>query len=1022
MKSVIAGPVDWNINEKTLGLEQFMWRKRTIACCEFISSDDRSVLDVGAGAMYLKNILPDNVQYYPLDYTMRCADTIVCDLNNYEFPDLKVDVAVCAGIIGYLNDLEWFFQKLATCAKKIILSYQSKEGGYDYSLYTTNDIIDFLYKNNYVMTGWNKELSKDWPLLACFERVTPVTLNKNYFCTGCGACVNKCPKECIELVPDEQGFLKPIVNEQDCIDCGMCTDVCPATKCHEMNEEPLGGEIDCYAAWADDYTRSLSSSGGAFSVLAKSVLESGGVVFGVEYTSDFYVQHTCIDSVNRLEKIRKSKYVQSNTRDTYRQAKSKLDEGVFVLYVGTPCQIAGLKSFLGKDYDNLLAVDLICFCVTPVTAFRKYLDEKYGLGEIENVVFRDKYKGWSCGGYTIHKKDGSILYLGIDTDEYQKVFHNVLCRNKTCDDCRFAFFQRQGDVSLGDFWGIECHDTSWNDNKGTSLILANTKKGQLWIENLRGKFNRIEKVPYEWCRHKGNRICGDGRKRNPYADDFMKMISKKGFLKSVETIFEKKYDIAMVCMHNHNYGNNLTNYALYQCLSDMGLEVAVVNRSLDCEWKNIKSDMLMFGHNPYSRLDLIPDFSSRMEKKQVNKWCDMFVVASDQLFRSEFVEGMNFHTCLDWVSSDKYMFSYSTSLGKDQFGGTNALRNQMQFYLSRFNALSVREKSGVNILEEEFDLKAALVLDPVFLCDIKNYSQMAKNGKLRLPSQQYLGAYILDTSLEKEGIINNMREWGGFNEYRIISDSEISLQDSETRWNLDIMPNALVEEWLANIMYSDYFVTDSFHGVCFALIFNKDFIVITESGNWRGRARFESILSLLGLEDRIITNSSELTQELAMSHIDYQRVNSILDELKKDSLAWLSDQVKMGKKYRGKLSVYDIFDGKFDDTIRSNEELRRKYEETIQSNEELRRKYEETIQSNEGLKSYMSQLQNTNADALQKIYGLLEQEQDLHKVLLDKKMIMQENEQLHMQIAQIYDSTSWKITKGLRWIKRLFSR
>ena len=90
----------------------------------------------------------------------------------------------------------------------------------------------------------------------------------------------------------------------------------------------------------------------------------------------------------------------------------------FVLYVGTPCQIAGLKSFLGKDYDNLLAVDLICFCVTPVTAFRKYLDEKYGLGEIENVVFRDKYKGWSCDGYTIHKKDGSILYLGIDTDEY----------------------------------------------------------------------------------------------------------------------------------------------------------------------------------------------------------------------------------------------------------------------------------------------------------------------------------------------------------------------------------------------------------------------------------------------------------------------------------------------------------------------------------------------------------------------------------------------------------------------------
>lgn len=857
-------------------------------------------------------------------------------------------------------------------------------------------------------------------MLARFERITPQSLMHNYFCTGCGACVNKCPQSAIKLYPDKYGFLKPQIDGK-CVNCSLCVEVCPTAKLTAVKETP-DTPVKCFAAWADDEIRRDSSSGGAFTVFAQHILEKNGTIYGVDYTKDFFVSHIGVSNAADLKRLRHSIYVQSNTGTTYAEAKEKLENNENVLFVGTPCQIAGLNLFLGHQYENLLTVDLVCFCITPVTAFRQYLEEEYGIKNIKDVVFRDKYRGWNRDGYTIHMKDGSIRYLVLDTDDYQKAFHNVLCRNGTCENCQFAGFPRQGDITLGDFWAVEVHDPSWNDQKGTSLIMANTEKGEKFIDSIKDRFQRIECVPADWCRGKGNRIGNDGRPRHADADYFMEMIPRYGFKKSLDTVLDKKHDVAMVCMHNYNYGNNLTNYALYQCLMDMGLTVAVVNRSLDAEWTEIKSDMAMFGHNPYRGCDLIPDFVDRMDKKQVNDWCNMFVVASDQLFRAEFIKGMDFHPCLDWVSSDKYMFSYGTSFGTGDFDADDALKRKVQFYLSRFNALSVREASGVDILEKDFGLTAEWVLDPVFLCSDRYYFEMAEMGKMRLPETNYIGGYILDPSREKEKVFYGLSKELHFG-MNVIGDSERNLEEAESFWSIPLLPNALVEEWLANIRYCDLFVTDSFHGVCFALIFRKNFIVITEPGNWRGRARFESILSCMHLESRLIESADELTDKLIKMPVDYAFVENKLEALRNKSMEYLKTQIEKARTYKGKIDVYDLFDAKYDHTIRSNEQLKSQMEKILSQNQSLLDEILNLKNLNDEIARQIDEHKNVQRDIesrnQQLNHEIMRQADEYENMRRDLEFC---NQQMNEQLSAVYSSTSWRITKGLRFIKRLLCR
>lgn len=305
-------------------------------------------------------------------------------------------------------------------------------------------------------------------------------------CTACGACVQKCPKNCIELKSDDNGFLYPIVHTTECVGCGLCDKVCPIGK--QSNEATTPTAYAC--ATTEDSMLNQATSGGIFSSIAIYVLDNGGVVYGCAYTKHLQATHIRIDSTESLPALFGSKYVQSNTLNTYKECEGDLKSGKQVLYSGTPCQIAGLKKYLQKDYSNLLTVDLVCHGVASQAYFDKFIEflEKEEGAVCTNYNFRSKRNaGWSVAGISTFKDDTGKLY-----DKKQYYFSNYYyyyylgCSiyRESCYSCEYANINRVGDFTLGDFWGAEGLNIPFDVEKGCSLVLLNSNVAVELFEKL----------------------------------------------------------------------------------------------------------------------------------------------------------------------------------------------------------------------------------------------------------------------------------------------------------------------------------------------------------------------------------------------------------------------------------------------------------------------------------------------------------------------------------------------------------
>ena len=321
-------------------------------------------------------------------------------------------------------------------------------------------------------------------------------------CTGCAACMNICPTAAISMLPDERGFGHPTIDQNRCVDCQRCVQVCPQ---NERKAPETRGNI--YAALAvDDKIRAESSSGGLFSLLAETVLRKGGVVFGAALQEDLHVRHIMVADVTQLHRLRGSKYVQSEIGTCYAQAKEFLHMGKNVLFSGTPCQIAALKSFLGKEYDNLLTVDILCHGVPSPAVFRKFIDSKRK--ETDNKVvyvnFRKKDPGWSAFSTEISYENGTTE---IDNSFYYFFVGDYMLR-RSCSECLYARSAREGDITLGDFWGY-CEsgpEHIENDDLGISFVSVNTPKGEEIFHALRGRIDFAPRTIEEAVT--GNRVLG----------------------------------------------------------------------------------------------------------------------------------------------------------------------------------------------------------------------------------------------------------------------------------------------------------------------------------------------------------------------------------------------------------------------------------------------------------------------------------------------------------------------------------
>ena len=300
-------------------------------------------------------------------------------------------------------------------------------------------------------------------------------------CTACTACVSVCPQGCISMHEDKEGFLQPRIDASLCIECHKCEKICPVINSDSINDD---FETKVYAVSnKDDEVRAQSSSGGVFFPLARWVVEQGGVVFGARWNDKWEVVHDYAEDIDGVKAFMRSKYVQSVVGDTLRQAKQFLDAGRWVLYSGTPCQLGGLRAYLGKEYEKLIQVDLICHGVPSPGVWRSYLKDFFGNEKITDINFRDKRRGWINFQTAIETITREVCETQMENPYFRGFLTNVYLRN-SCYDCRFKSEPRNTDITLADYWGAHLFCPEMCDDKGTSLILVHSPKGCEMLSNI----------------------------------------------------------------------------------------------------------------------------------------------------------------------------------------------------------------------------------------------------------------------------------------------------------------------------------------------------------------------------------------------------------------------------------------------------------------------------------------------------------------------------------------------------------
>lgn len=305
-------------------------------------------------------------------------------------------------------------------------------------------------------------------------------LSNEQLCTACTACKHACPVQAISMKSKQDGFLYPYIDVQLCIKCGKCKQVCPVENAPILNK---GSE--CLATYnKNEEQRLRSTSGGVFYLLAKQVLEDGGVVFGATYNSENKVVHQSVVAADDIVTLQGAKYVQSELRDTFIEAEETLKAGRKVLFSSTPCQIAGLKKYLAKDYEELLTVDLVCHGVPSPLAWESYLEYRKEKDKQEEVAdkinVRSKETGWSRYAYSVEYcyKNGYVYQKPSAQDPYMRAFVSNMTLRPSCNECHFKGVKRCSDFTLGDFWGIWDIKPEMDDNKGTSLVIIHSEKGK----------------------------------------------------------------------------------------------------------------------------------------------------------------------------------------------------------------------------------------------------------------------------------------------------------------------------------------------------------------------------------------------------------------------------------------------------------------------------------------------------------------------------------------------------------------
>lgn len=702
-------------------------------------------------------------------------------------------------------------------------------------------------------------------------------------CVGCSACYSACPTKAISMKMNTIGFLYPHIDDEKCISCQKCSNVCPVlqNKSKKSVDTPK-----IYYALADDKIREQASSGGIFPLIAQHFIKQNGIVCGALFNEKMELEHTCAFSQEELLPLYKSKYCQSHIGNILKDIKTYLNEGKKVLFCGTPCQVAGLQTYLCKEYDNLFTIDLFCHGVPSQKMLLDFIKEKVKDKEIKGISFRNKSNGWKNSVYHIDVQltDGTQEQI-FENNYYIKGFLENLTLRPSCYQCKFNLFPRKGDLSIGDAWDSEWLPANRDRELGISLVSINSRKG--------GEIFDMIKTNLEYEKTCSALIAKNSvyTKRNISVNReiWKNLYPAKKFSESYLEVSNDFYDIAVVGGYSwSNYGDEITYYALYYLLNmQWHKKVLMVTWTKDALWPVYRFPVL-FQNSPYPENAIAPEYNSLDELKGLNEKTDCFLVGSGQYVKPGILLSTNRLCLLEWVANEKKKIAYSASWGHDFINLRNREKKKQAEAYNRFDAFAVREQSAVELAQKEFGICAEWVLDPVFLCDRKMYDDII--GARKLQRKEIFG-YILDPSRENEHIITTLEE-----SFRIpasvITAGSKSADQIKNLWNLEVLEFARLESWLLHLRDAEYIVTDSFHAMCLAIIFRKQFSVIVNPN--RGVTRYESLLGYLGLTSRMIAKptiyQADLDSQLHQK-INYEKVNTLLDKMKDKSIQWLKSQI-----------------------------------------------------------------------------------------------------------------------------------
>lgn len=690
-------------------------------------------------------------------------------------------------------------------------------------------------------------------------------------CTDCGACRQICPVSAILQKENDEGFLYPWVSYDKCIQCGKCVDVCPVINPFSTNSS----EPKCYAGYtSDDIRLDRSSSGGVFSALAKYIVDEGGYVSGVVFDKHFKACHIVSNNLQDVVRMRGSKYVQSDTQNVYIEIEQLLKHNKKVLFTGMSCQVAGLKAYLGKQYEQLYCVDVLCHGVSSPGVFRKYLEEEVGIENIQDIQFRNKEtEGWRKTYIHIDGEQGNVLHQALGENEYTCAFLNDVINRECCAECQFQKIPRQGDLTIGDFWGIEDCDPELDDNKGCSVILVNSEKGRKLLDNCKNEFVVLREENIKDAIVKNPNIISSSIP-HPARKKFFEYNKQFSVSKSARKVLQGECDVVIMnYWYAKNYGAILTCYALYRLLEKENIDINLLNY--------IPENFRTLYEGSFAQL-----FADKYMEKTKECYCyddlltlndsaDTFIVGSDQVWNYNIYQehGGNIFQ-LDFTAPEKRRIACAVSFEKDTWNAPKYETAKFHELIKDFHAISVREESGKKLLENYFRLEADVVGDPVFALAAEEWKELG--GKEPLCINKYFTYYVLA---------------GGHGDEKIPWMQDVMHMVEErvgvAPLGLEFRKGYTVEQWINYIANAELVVTDSFHAVCFSIIFNKPFVYLLK--NVELYPRLESVFQHYKINALVVTERDykDVLVKRELFDIDFEYANMQIKKDEESFREWL---------------------------------------------------------------------------------------------------------------------------------------